>query len=316
MSQTAMKDISETSHSIKDPLSLKRHLENEKGFKKLSYWDQMDAMVAHQACAEPTTVVFFILGLITTLLNLSVLYGLVTYGQILDGVGDTDPPGYHEVLCKTTIAWFSLAAFLGLDGMYANIIVGYGAVFRSWQVGTIKEPFFCGRAGFWSFLPKWNFRRNVFDGPLLSSAYVLSRLWVSCSPVPSSAAAWAYFISTVLLLVFNYSAYIGASGMYHGPFGAFIFLKYTDTAGALSVLQLALVSLYVGCGLGKMGPWFVQVFIQEWTVPAWAKFIAIRRVSPALCFQPEDMRIHSVPQTGRPEMLMLNIKSILSTSII
>uniref|UniRef100_A0A7S1G138 Uncharacterized protein n=1 Tax=Corethron hystrix TaxID=216773 RepID=A0A7S1G138_9STRA len=147
MSQTAMKDISETSHSIKDPLSLKRHLENEKGFKKLSYWDQMDAMVAHQACAEPTTVVFFILGLITTLLNLSVLYGLVTYGQILDGVGDTDPPGYHEVLCKTTIAWFSLAAFLGLDGMYANIIVGYGAVFRSWQVGTIKEPFFLRKGG-------------------------------------------------------------------------------------------------------------------------------------------------------------------------
>jgi len=131
--------------------------------------------------------------------------------------------------------------------------------------------------------PKLDFRRNLFDGPLLSSAYIISRLWVACSPVPSPAAAWAYFITTILLLIFNYSAYIGASGMYYGPFSAYIFLKYTNTAGALSVLQLTLALLYVGCGLGKMGPWFVQVFIQEWTIPAWASFVDLK------CFLYKDM---------------------------
>ena len=42
---------------------------------------------------------------------------------------------------------------------------------------------------------------------------------------------------------------------------------------ALSVLQLTLVLLYIGCGCGKMGPWFIQVFIQEWTLPLWGQFI-------------------------------------------
>ena len=279
MAQTAKNDKTNASDStIKDPLSLKNHLENEEGFKKLSYWNQMDAMVAHQACPEPLTAITFVLGGITSFFNGSILYLIITHGQVLDGAGGVDDsPDYHEVLCKTAIAWCSLAAFLGIDGMYANPIIGYTPIFRSWQVGTIKEPFFCGRAGAWSrILPKLNFRRNVFDGPLLSLAYTLSRLWVACSPVPSPAAAWVYFLSTICLFVFNYSAYIGASGMYHGPFSAFIFLKYTNTSGALALLQLTLVLLYIGCGLGKMGPWFVQVFSQEWTLPLWAKLVDLK----------------------------------------
>ena len=267
---------------IKEPLVPKRHLENEEGFKKLSYWDQMDAIVADKACPDPKSAAVFVLGFVTSLINLAIIYALISYGQIIlpggSATAETDP-GYHDLLCKTSIAWFSISAFLGLDGMYANPLIGFGcsSIARSWQIGTVKEPLFCGRAGFWAgILPKRDFRRNLFDGPLLSSAYIASRLWVACSPVPSVAAAWAYFITTILLLVFNFSAYIGASGMYHGPFSAYIFLKYTNTAGALSVLQLTLALLYIGCGLGKMGPWFVPVFVQEWTLPAWASFFDLK----------------------------------------
>jgi len=284
---TTRLDSNSNTSSIKDPLSLKKHLQNEEGFKKLSYWDQLDAMVAHQACPETLTAAVTVLAGITSLVNGSILYLLVAYCQVLDGAGagivdvdaDNSPVSYqtHEVLCKTAIAWCSLAAFLGIDGMYANPIIGYSSVFQNWQVGTVKEPFFCGRTGVWSgILPKQDFRRNIVDGPLLSLAFALSRLWVACSPVPSPAAAWVYFLSTILLLVFNYSSYIGASGMYHGPLSAYLFLKYTNTSGALSVLQLTLVLIYIGCGIGKMGPWFVQVFIQEWTMPAWSKFVNLR----------------------------------------
>lgn len=34
--------------------------------------------------------------------------------------------------------------------------------------------------------------------------------------------------------------------------------------------------LYVSCGIGKMGPWFTQVFNQEWTLPAWAAIFDLR----------------------------------------
>ena len=271
---------------IKDPLVPKRHLkENEEGFKKLSYWDQMDAIVADKACPEPKSALHFVLGFVMSFLNLAIIYGLITHGQIIRGgssveaESDNEQPKLHELLCKTSIAWFSISSFLGLDGMYANPLIGFGcsSVLRSWQVGSVKEPLFCGRTGFWAgILPKWDVRRNLWDGPLLSSAYVLSRLWVACSPVPSEAAAWAYFVTTILLIVFNFNAYLGASGSYHGPFSAYIFLRYTNTAGSLSVLQLTLALLYIGCGLGKMGPWFVQVFIQEWTLPIWARIFDLK----------------------------------------
>jgi len=260
---------------IKDPLALEKHMDNETEFKKLSYWDQMDAIVAQQARPDPMTAIAFVLGLITALFNIGVVYLLMSYGQMLDGAGREAE--YYGVLCKTAIAWCSTSAFLGMDGMYANPVLGYSGIMRSWQVGTAKEPFFCGVQNTpWSFLPKMDFRRNLFDGPILSLAYVISRLWVACSPIPSPAAAWAYFTVTILLLVFNYSTYLGSSGMYHGPFSAFIFLKYTNTPGALSVLQLILSLLYIGCGVGKMGPWFVQVFNQEWTLPAWAMLIDLK----------------------------------------
>jgi len=88
---------------------------------------------------------------------------MIAYGQIiLPGGSDSggDDPGYHDLLCKTAIAWFSISSFLGLDGMYANPLIGWGcsSIARSWQVGTVKEPFFCGRVGFWAiFFQNWTF---------------------------------------------------------------------------------------------------------------------------------------------------------------
>ena len=51
----------------------------------------------------------------------------------------------------------------------------------------------------------------------------------------------------------------------------FILAKYYTAAHgpATSLLQFELQLLYIGCGLGKMGPWFAAVFNQEWTLPPW-----------------------------------------------
>eukprot|EP01052_Picozoa_sp_SAG31_P014418 SAG31_NODE_894_length_11172_cov_25.790572_8_plen_399_part_00 len=52
---------------------------------------------------------------------------------------------------------------------------------------------------------------------------------------------------------------------------------YSEAQGAAgSVLQFELQLLYIGCGLGKMGPWFAAVFNQEWTLPPWATVIDLR----------------------------------------
>ena len=39
--------------------------------------------------------------------------------------------------------------------------------------------------------------------------------------------------------------------------------------GYIAASQLLLILIYVGCGAGKMGPWFACVFASEWTVPPW-----------------------------------------------
>lgn len=70
--------------------------------------------------------------------------------------------------------------------------------------------------------------------------------------------------------------------MYHGPWAVFLLARYysaTDTVAQLaaeSVLQFALILLYIGCGIGKMGPWFAAVFNQEWTLPPWACALDLR----------------------------------------
>ena len=66
--------------------------------------------------------------------------------------------------------------------------------------------------------------------------------------------------------------------MYHGPWSVFILAKYYGGAQGPStaMLQFMLQLLYIGCGLGKMGPWFVSVFNQEWTLPPWGKFLDLR----------------------------------------
>merc|ERR1719401_2311353 len=68
--------------------------------------------------------------------------------------------------------------------------------------------------------------------------------------------------------------------MYHGPWSVFIAARYCtgQPTAAVSILQVLLMLLYVGCGLGKLGPWFVAVFSQEWTVPMWAKLINVKRL--------------------------------------
>jgi len=261
---------------IEDPLALQMHLKNPEAFKKLDFWDQMDAMVAHMCVPNPEMFMFFVVSLFTWAFQCGVIYLLLRFGQVLGPDGpefrfEWGDASFQQVFFKTTIAWASTASFLCLDGMYVSLFTGYAASTRTWQVGSMKEPF-------WGLTRVLGSRRNVLDGPVLSGAFVASRLWVALSPAPSAPAATAYFLTTLFLLICNYSQYIGASGFYHGPLSVYILLKYTATPGSLAWLQVMLVLLYVGCGIGKLGPWFIQVFSQEWTMPPWAKCLDLKRL--------------------------------------
>lgn len=141
-------------------------------------------------------------------------------------------------------------------------------------VGSIKEPFAPAYMGC---------RRTIID-VILHFVFDFSRIWLMISD-PSPACAILYFLTTVWMYFFDHGEYIGMYGMYHGPWSVFILARYsglydTSPLAATTVLQYLLLLLYIGCGLGKMGPWFISVFNQEWTLPPWARLLDLK---PLLC---------------------------------
>ena len=67
-----------------------------------------------------------------------------------------------------------------------------------------------------------------------------------------------------------------SDGYLNGPWAFYLCAKYAAVPGANALLQIFLMVLYISCGIGKMGPWFTQVFCQEWTLPAWAAILDLR----------------------------------------
>ena len=53
-----------------------------------------------------------------------------------------------------------------------------------------------------------------------------------------------------------------ADGCLNAPWAFYLSAKYASVPGANALLQTFLMILYVSCGIGKMGPWFTQVFNQ------------------------------------------------------
>ena len=98
------------------------------------------------------------------------------------------------------------------------------------------------------------------------------------SATPTALCGWCYVIAIALVYVFDFGEYVGMYGMYHGPWSVFMLAWCMGEPGAISVMQWLMLLLYIGCGLGKMGPWFASLFAQEHTLPPWATKIKLKGV--------------------------------------
>jgi len=241
-----------------DPFTV---LTSDAQFWKLGYYEQLDAAVNNASKPDMAILPVFIIGGIFWCINAAVCLAITWYctGEQLWS------PGFHLALQKNVIAYHAIACHHGFHVCY-RMLVGGPDYKVKFMPGSIKEDFVTG-----------NRRRTRFDG-VMHIIFDLSHVWLMISE-PTSACAVLYFATTAWMYAFDHGEYIGMDGMFHGPWSVYILAEYATggKAGAgISVLQFFLLLLYIGCGLGKMGPWFVSVFNQEWTLPPWAKLLDLK----------------------------------------
>ena len=239
--------------------SLNVTLNDEAKFKKLNYWEQWDALCASMTEPDPNPVklLLYFVGAALCAMNIFVVYTLTRWAF----------PGasFAEAFVKNLIAWTGLAYQNGFE-MAIHLLTHNMGCRTKWKLGSIKLS---------SFGYDATKRRSPID-LAISLAFSLSRLYMIASPRPTAMCAWTYFLATAALAATDFGQFTASYGFLHGPWSVYMLAKYTGATGALALLQLQLIVMYVGCGVGKMGPWFTQVFNQEWTLPPWAAFLNLR----------------------------------------
>ncbi|KAL3892666.1 MAG: hypothetical protein SGPRY_014907, partial [Prymnesium sp.] len=243
-----------------DPCSLSTEPPHRAQLLKLDFFSQLDAVVNHAGKPDIKNIPVFVLGALWCAFHCVVCTRL----SLIQGELGSD--GFHAALLKNLIAYDSLANQNGFAMMY--FLLSSREYRLKYKVGTVKEPFF-------TWMPT---TRSPLD-VTLNLAFAFSRVWMLYEADPSPACASFYLCCTIWQLLFDYTEYVGGYGMYHGPWSVFLFAKYAMGGGraANALLQWLLLLLYVGCGLGKMGPWFTCVFNQEWTLPPWARVVRLGR---------------------------------------
>eukprot|EP00931_Biecheleriopsis_adriatica_P074836 TRINITY_DN48820_c0_g1_i1.p1 TRINITY_DN48820_c0_g1~~TRINITY_DN48820_c0_g1_i1.p1 ORF type:complete len:634 (-),score=91.04 TRINITY_DN48820_c0_g1_i1:29-1882(-) len=252
-----------------DPFAVTTAKEDIDKLKALDFFGQLDAAVNHVLKPQPVTLIMFVAGGIWWCINAAVCVGLTLH---FSGAGMWTS-AFHEALLKNAIAYDGIAHHVGF-GVFIGLTSPEFKI--KWMLGSIKEPG-------WPVLGRLpligGHRRTVVD-MLGHLTFDLARVWLIISPEPPPACGWLVLGTAAWMYLFDFGEYVGMYGMYHGPWSVFIVAKYcTDQpTAATSVIQFLLILLYLGCGLGKLGPWFVAVFSQEWTLPMWAKLINLKRL--------------------------------------
>jgi len=185
-----------------------------------------------------------------------------------------------HLLLRNAFLFHNLMEFLAATGMTSGPMCGHIAWpfpytrYRFTQ-GTLKEP----------FLACLGDTRTAVD-VAISVAFVVCLVLLMITPEPGwLLCSWpcCFFV----VLVSDFSAYVGSLGCWYGPVSViFGFAAVCGDLGQVAALQCVLILLYVGCGLGKMGPWFVGVFVAEWTQPP--VFAAKRAAFQRLFFKDPD----------------------------
>jgi len=250
-----------------DPFTVTTAKEELDTLKTLGFYGQIDAAVNSSGSPNVKNFPFFVIGMVWCCVNYSALLAATCY---FSGGAELWTPAFHELLLKNLIAYDAIVAHHGFHTFY-RVLVGSVDHLVKFVPGTIKEPASSAIAA----MPVLGGRRRTFVDGVLHVLFDLIRLALIATPSPSPAMASAVVASQLWMYLFDYGEYVGMYGMYHGPWSVFLLARYYSadpgqhTASA-AVLQVALLLLYVGCGIGKMGPWFAAVFNQEWTLPPWA----------------------------------------------
>jgi len=242
--------------STADPFAFLPSGDKQK-FCKLGFFEQMDSCV--YAASQPDTsggiLMGWVVGGIWCALHCGAAVGLTYLCQNPEKM-------FYETLLKNVIAYDSILCHNGLQTFY-RVFAGGPDFKMKYTLGSIKEPFFPSIFG----------SRRTYIDMLVHGLFDVSRIWMIVSPSPTGWCGWLYFAAVVLVYVLDYGEYVGMYGMYHGPWSVFMLAWCIGEPGAFSIMQWLLILLYVGCGFGKMGPWFAGVFAQEWTLPPWASKI-------------------------------------------
>lgn len=246
---------------------------DSKEFKSLDFFGQCDSAVNNASNPNMKNLPVWVIGGIWWCLHAGLCLGLTWY---FSGGAKFWSATFHAVLLKNVIAQDAITCHHGFHTCY-RVLVGSVDHKIKFMVGSIKEPC-CAVLG---SLPLLGGRRRTVVDIVGHIVFDLARVWLVVSPDPSPACAWLVFGSIVWMYLFDFGEYVGMYGMYHGPWSVFLLAKYYTTdataqLAATALLQVCLVLLYVGCGIGKMGPWFASVFNQEWTLPPWASAIDLR----------------------------------------
>ncbi|GAB5368832.1 hypothetical protein AAMO2058_001353600 [Amorphochlora amoebiformis] len=250
----------------------KKPLMNDaKAFKQMNYWEQWDAMARH--CVHNgflEHLPLMLLHLLWATFVCTVLYYICdektrfAYSQTLDGYsGSKGFGGAPEIIQKAIIVYYPLEYF-ALAGtysgpMYGNVVNPFPYFWYRFMPGSIKEPFH----------PIFGGKRRTIVDVVINLAFAQNTVYLLLcpSPLPKQGIYLQFFICFVIFF-FDYGGSTGSLGCMNIPL---VFAAaadaYTDGKCFLTGCQVVLFMVYVGCGIGKMGPWFVRQFSLEWTLP-------------------------------------------------
>ena len=140
--------------------------------------------------------------------------------------------------------------------MYSSPLAGFPMTWYRFRTGTLKEP----------FLACLGDTRGALDICVSVANALVPLALVATSPESPVICLWAACV--LALLISDFSGYIGALGCWYGPLsGVFAFRAIYGDRGHLAALQIILLLVYFGCGVGKLGPWFPYVMAEESTQP-------------------------------------------------
>ena len=264
---------------MRDAMEVTLEKHDAAAFRKLDYWQQWDAMCGHAARADTSalTLMLYFVGMALAAMNVAVVYVLTQF---------VFPGPFTETFVKNLIAWTSLAYQLGFDVVHWPLATNWGPL-NKWKVGTLKITGLGHVAA-----------RRTFLDLCFTILFTASRLFMIASPQPSAlcgghrgcdqspsqhtpalarpsntdpslsihcssrTVTGSYLFATIVLALTDWTQFLGAYGFLNAPWAFYLCAKYAAVPGANALLQFFLMMMYISCGIGKMGPWFTQVFSQ------------------------------------------------------